>query len=49
MNSIKTTLAAFLLLSLTTPNGAFAASKYMVDSNNSVVNFSTFYFKETFA
>ena len=41
MNSIKTTLAAFLLLSLTTLNGAFAASKYMVDSNNSVVNFST--------
>jgi polyisoprenoid-binding protein YceI len=41
MNSIKTTLTAFLLLSLTTLNGAFAASKYMVDSNNSVVNFST--------
>ncbi|CAC9547694.1 hypothetical protein [uncultured Gammaproteobacteria bacterium] len=41
MNLIKTTLVAFLLLSLTTLNSAFAAPKYIVDSNNSVVNFST--------
>ncbi|VVM20881.1 hypothetical protein BSPWISOXPB_481 [uncultured Gammaproteobacteria bacterium] len=41
MNSIKTTLTAFLLLSLTTLNGAFSAPKYRIDSNNSVVNFST--------
>lgn len=41
MNLIKTTLAAFLLLSLSTLNSAFAAPKYIVDSNNSVVNFST--------
>jgi hypothetical protein len=39
MNSIKTTLAAFLLLSLTTLNGAFAASKYMVDSNHPLGDF----------
>ena len=41
MNSIKTTLTVFLLLILTTLNGVFAAPKYIVDSDNSVVNFST--------
>jgi hypothetical protein len=34
MNLIKTTLAAFLLLSLTTLNSAFAAPKYIVDFIN---------------